>query len=1317
MKKFICLFIGTFCFLQNQFSQKAPAIQWQKCIGGSADDAQFNAKILPTKSGTFVLVTTSNSIDGDFLGSNKGQYDISVIEVDINGNVLRKKNFGGSALDRAIDFDLRDDGGLVIAVESYSYDNDFTGLPQGAKFVLLAIDPNWSIVSKTILGGYTGVSFIKNVPSSNRFILTGTNGVWQPVTAVLDDVGNRLSILQYSSNPFVQNGASILDYNTTSAYNSTLVSTSGGLFSSSQRCSSFSRDYFIVDNNNSLDSIQSKCFQYNANISQALMLSQSSNAFILAIASEANAPYSWWNILDLKNSGSLKRSPDFFVSNNLSINTTAASMALDKSSNLVFCGSSNDNSINLNTPIQRSINQVSSGSMMLSSFDTASLSLKWAIRYGGSMGEVGFSAVPTPDSGYLVLGKTWSNDGDVSGNHGGGDLWLVKLSSPIICPTFNPFPDTIRSCTQNVVLDAGIGYNDYKWSNGAVSQKINVSVSGKYSVSASNSNGCSGDDTTYLSVNFSNIIQSDTVICKGSTINLNVDSAIFPKTEYLIGDRGPAGGIVFFDKGVSSEGWRYLEAAPFDLNGSFNWACSTIPVETFASFGYGAPNTKNILSSNYFCSVGSFAASACDTFSYGGYYDWYLPNTTELLKMGSLSNLIGGFPPKNSTVYNYWSSNQFDLATPRRAWVVNINGDASVMDIDRSFSVRTIRRFDVNPNVSLVWSNGNTSSQISVTPTKSSKYYLTVSNGISTCIDSIMITVLDVDTSLVLLDSQSACLNSGSIRLQAGVSNTYSWLKDGVLINGANSRIYGVTSTGSYRVITGSAQGCSDTSRAISVVVNPKPVPNFTVNASSQCSSGNQFVFTNTSTISTGSLAFSWFFGDGTSSDSISPSKSYLSEGIYNVKLIATSDKLCKDSITKQVTVIKDPEVPTISSPSDELCTGSTLVLTTNGKPSLQWFRNGVLISGATGTSLSITSGGDYSIVSTSATTCKSTSIIKTIVENPTPDGILDNPLNLIICEGFATRLVANGASSYQWYFNSSPITGATSSTYDALLAGTYSVDFISDKGCVKKSPNKIILSEVKKPKASFVYNSYCKSVPTIFTSTSEVSNSGTVQYSWNLESGISGSGQSLTYTFASAVLVNAKLVVTPTSCPQLADSLIKAIQIESAPVGIIYPNINAVLNKPKPISARAIGSSYLWQPASDLSNPNRIDPILTATAERFYRIFITNQAGCLTIDTQYVKIFKDRDIYVPKAYSPNGDGQNDRLYPIPVGIKEMTVFRIYSRWGSLLFDNKAATASTGWDGTFNGKLMPIGTYTWIAEGIDDDGNIIRRSGNTVLVR
>jgi len=409
--------------------------------------------------------------------------------------------------------------------------------------------------------------------------------------------------------------------------------------------------------------------------------------------------------------------------------------------------------------------------------------------------------------------------------------------------------------------------------------------------------------------------------------------------------------------------------------------------------------------------------------------------------------------------------------------------------------------------------------------------------------------------------------------------------------------------------------------------------------------------------------------------------------------------------------------VPTISSPSDELCTGSTLVLTTNGKPSLQWFRNGVLISGATGTSLSITSGGDYSIVSTSATTCKSTSIIKTIVENPTPDGILDNPLNLIICEGFATRLVANGASSYQWYFNSSPITGATSSTYDALLAGTYSVDFISDKGCVKKSPNKIILSEVKKPKASFVYNSYCKSVPTIFTSTSEVSNSGTVQYSWNLESGISGSGQSLTYTFASAVLVNAKLVVTPTSCPQLADSLIKAIQIESAPVGIIYPNINAVLNKPKPISARAIGSSYLWQPASDLSNPNRIDPILTATAERFYRIFITNQAGCLTIDTQYVKIFKDRDIYVPKAYSPNGDGQNDRLYPIPVGIKEMTVFRIYSRWGSLLFDNKAATASTGWDGTFNGKLMPIGTYTWIAEGIDDDGNIIRRSGNTVLVR
>ena len=94
-----------------------------------------------------------------------------------------------------------------------------------------------------------------------------------------------------------------------------------------------------------------------------------------------------------------------------------------------------------------------------------------------------------------------------------------------------------------------------------------------------------------------------------------------------------------------------------------------------------------------------------------------------------------------------------------------------------------------------------------------------------------------------------------------------------------------------------------------------------------------------------------------------------------------------------------------------------------------------------------------------------------------------------------------------------------------------------------------------------------------------------------------------------------------------------------------------------------------------------------------------------------------EKNIHVPKGITPNNDGHNDKLYPIPVGIKTLKAFRIYNRWGLLMYDNKDAGINDGWDGKYLGKPQPTETYTWIAEGIDDDGNLIRRSGNTILIR
>jgi gliding motility-associated-like protein len=90
-------------------------------------------------------------------------------------------------------------------------------------------------------------------------------------------------------------------------------------------------------------------------------------------------------------------------------------------------------------------------------------------------------------------------------------------------------------------------------------------------------------------------------------------------------------------------------------------------------------------------------------------------------------------------------------------------------------------------------------------------------------------------------------------------------------------------------------------------------------------------------------------------------------------------------------------------------------------------------------------------------------------------------------------------------------------------------------------------------------------------------------------------------------------------------------------------------------------------------------------------------------------------DIYVPKVFTPNGDGTNDVLKPIIPGIAVFHYFNVYNRWGNLIFTTRDANA--GWDGRWNGVPQPVETYIWSAEGLDAEGNLIIRKGMVSLVR
>jgi len=98
---------------------------------------------------------------------------------------------------------------------------------------------------------------------------------------------------------------------------------------------------------------------------------------------------------------------------------------------------------------------------------------------------------------------------------------------------------------------------------------------------------------------------------------------------YHIGDTGLAGGIIFYDQGAVINGWRYLEAAPYDQNTGMQWGTQSINTgATGTAIGTGKSNTAAIvaaLGTGY-----SYPALLCKNFSLNGYSDWFLPSTDEL---------------------------------------------------------------------------------------------------------------------------------------------------------------------------------------------------------------------------------------------------------------------------------------------------------------------------------------------------------------------------------------------------------------------------------------------------------------------------------------------------------------------------------------------------------------------------------------------------------------------------------------------------------------------------------------------------------------
>ncbi len=176
--------------------------------------------------------------------------------------------------------------------------------------------------------------------------------------------------------------------------------------------------------------------------------------------------------------------------------------------------------------------------------------------------------------------------------------------------------------------------------------------------------------------------------------------------------------------------------------------------------------------------------------------------------------------------------------------------------------------------------------------------------------------------------------------------------------------------------------------------------------------------------------------------------------------------------------------------------------------------------------------------------------------------------------------------------------------------------------------------------------------------------------------------------------------------------------------VPFVYPKPNAyagkdtVIGYDTPYEMPVIASpqnSYFWSPSTGLSDTRIANPTVTGGIPTCYTLKVWGKDSfCTSMDTVCIKYGRGPDIHVPTAFSPNGDGINDRLYFRAVQV-QVTQIAIFNRWGQTVF--RSTNPNQYWDGTFQGRLLERDQYNWLVKGIGPGNKTYIKEGSFLLLR
>ena len=863
-------------------------------------------------------------------------------------------------------------------------------------------------------------------------------------------------------------------------------------------------------------------------------------------------------------------------------------------------------------------------------------------------------------------------------------------------------------CEGNPATLSGTGGNTYVWNPGnLVGQNVIVSPvnSTTYTVTATSAAGCSASASVLITINPLPQVNAgdDVQICKGSAATLSVMSGV-GNYNWTPGNFNTSSIVV-----------SPVVTTTYILNISDAIGCSGIdsvkvivnPIPV-ASFNQSGPvclsNAINFIDNT------TIASGSVNQ------WDWQFGDgqTSTLQNPDNTYGLDGNYSVKLIV-----RSNAGCIDSISSQVTVNPNPIANA-GLPQQICPGDVATLNGSGGVNYSWSPGGfNTANVQVSPAVTTNYLLTVTDA-NGCQNSNQVTVT-VDPGVVANAGSDVAVCSGEgVSLLASGGTLFLWSPGNV--NTASNNFVPVNS-GTYSVLVTNTFGCTGID-AVDVIVNPIPVASF--NGNQSVCVGNPINLNDISSVSTGTISsWDWNFGNNVSSVQANPTVNYANAGDYQISLTVTSDQGCRASVNLNQTIWANPVAMFINT---SVCDGvpvnfiNTSTIADGSPLNSTWTLGDGFSTNSPTFDHQFGGSGQYlaSLVVTSVNGCVD-STIRQLSVFPLPDAAFTvNP----VCEGQPAlfqdaSLVATGViASWSWTFGDGS-TGAVqnpSHTYGAT--GDYQIDLFvtTDHGCSDIVPSMIRV--IPRPLVDFSTEDVCFGFPVSFGNMSSTVTGTIDQYHWTFGDGGQSDDSDPSYIYSQSGWFPVSLMAVSDSGCITTVTRPNAVHIFTAPVADftdnagqasdIYPVVNFYNQTASP------GMSY-WS-FGDSTFSSSFSPVhqYAQIGQYEVQLITIDLNGCVDTTLRTIEVKPTSTIYIPNAFTPNGDLKNDFFQIYSSNMKQMAV-QVYDRWGLKIieWDNP----SGGWDGKINGSPAQADVYVYRVVTLDALDKREVRLGHVTLVR